>query len=285
MINHFQMDTLILRAYEEDIPTYDVTTDLLFDGSYKTEAYMVAKSSGVICGLLVAKRCFMLLDQDLEVALGVEEGAFVCSGTKLMVIKGSAASILKAERTALNFIQRLSGIATLTYAFVKAIEGSKARIVDTRKTTPGMRLFEKYAVRTGGGYNHRYNLSESVMLKDNHIDAYGSIEEAVTKVREKLSHPMKIEVEVRDLNELKLALAQGVEVIMLDNMSLEEMKKAVEITAGKALLEASGNITLSTVASVAGTGVDIISSGALTHSYQSMDISLKIGKIESEKKG
>lgn len=279
MINAYQIDAMILRAYEEDLPNYDVTTDLLFDESYKTEAYMIAKSAGVLCGLGIARRCFEMMDASLVIESSQKEGDTVTAGAMIMTIKGSAASILKAERTALNFLQRLSGIATQTQGLVKAVEGTKARIVDTRKTTPGMRLFEKYAVRTGGGFNHRYSLSDAVMLKDNHIDAYGSIAAAVNQVRQKLAHPLKIEVEVRDLIQLKEALDQQVEVIMLDNMSIEEMKKAVALTEGRALLEASGNITLDTVRAVAETGVDIISSGALTHSFKSMDISLKIGAI------
>lgn len=281
MINNFQLDALICKAFEEDLPSYDVTTDLLFDNTFFTEAYMVAKSAGVVCGLQVATRCFLLMDPSLQVLCCVEEGQQVAVGTQLMTVKGSAASILKAERTALNFIQRLSGIATQTRALVEAIEGTKARIVDTRKTTPGLRVFEKYAVRIGGGFNHRFNLSDAVMLKDNHIDAYGSIKNAVAKVREKLAHPIKIEVEVRDLEQLEEALLEGVEVIMLDNMSREDMAEAVIRTNGRALLEASGNITIETVRIIAQTGVDIISSGALTHSYKSMDISLKINHITS----
>ncbi len=276
MLNQFYIDNIINTALAEDINYIDVTTDNLIPDDHTSEAYFIAKDSGVLCGIDVAARVFDLAGGNVEKEILLHDGAEVKKGDYIAFFRGSTKTLLKGERTALNLIQHMSGIATATNKCVKLVEGTRASIADTRKTLPGLRALQKYAVTVGGGKNHRFNLSDGAMLKDNHIDAYGSITGAVTALRKKAGHMLKIEVEVRNLEELEEALANKCEVIMLDNMSDEEMKKAVEITDGRALLEASGNVTLENIRQKALTGVDIISLGALTHSVQCFDISMRI---------
>lgn len=271
----FYVDDIIKTALNEDINYIDSTTDLLIDPDDRSEAYFIAKASGVIAGLDVALRVFELLDGNVEIKRFFKDGDEIKKGDIIAEFKGYTASLLKGERTALNLLQHMSGIASYTNLCVKAVEGTNASICDTRKTLPGLRALQKYSVIMGGGKNHRYNLTDAAMLKDNHIDAYGGITNAVNALRKKAGHMLKIEVETRNFDELNEALAVGADVIMLDNMSPEDMKKAVEITAGRAKLEASGNVTLDTIRRTAETGVDIISLGALTHSVTAFDISMK----------
>lgn len=272
----FYVDEVIKNAIKEDINYIDTSADLVIDENDMTTAYFEAKAEGVLCGLDVALRVFELLDKDFQAKVYIHDGEKVKKGDIIADLTGHTVLLLKGERTALNLLQHMSGIATMTSRAVEHCEGTRASVADTRKTLPGLRAIQKYAVTVGGGRNHRFNLSDAVMLKDNHIDACGSITKAVAKCREKLGHMVKIEVETRNLDEVAEALSTGVEVIMLDNMDCETMKKAVEMTDGKALLEASGNITDETICSVAQTGVDIISIGALTHSVKAFDISMKI---------
>lgn len=273
----FYVDDIIKTALSEDINYIDSTADLLIPEDSVSEAYFLAKADGVLCGSKVAARVFTMLDPSIEVKFLVNEGERVTKGMKLAIIKGHTREMLKAERTALNIIQHMSGIATYTRQCVDAVEGTKASIADTRKTLPGLRALQKYAVRIGGGRNHRYNLTDAAMLKDNHIDAYGGITAAVKTLRERAGHMLQIEVETRNLDEVKEALECGVNVIMLDNMSLEEMTEACGLIGGRAKAEASGNVTLDNIRAVAETGVDIISLGALTHSVRAFDISMKWG--------
>lgn len=274
------VDDIIKTALLEDINYVDVTTDNLIDDSHISEAYYVAKDDGVICGIQIAKRVFDLAGGNVDFTIKMEDGMNVKKGDIIAVMKGSTRTLLKGERTALNILQHMSGIATATNKCVELVKGTNAMVTDTRKTLPGLRALQKYAVTVGGGKNHRYNLSDGAMLKDNHIDAYGGITAAVNALRPKIGHMVKIEVEVRNLEELKEALDCNAEVIMLDNMSCEEMKKAVEITNGKALLEASGNVTSENIREIAMTGVNIISLGALTHSVKCFDISMKISTAD-----
>ena len=270
------IDSIINTALNEDINYIDVTTDNLILPDHTSSAYYIAKDSGVLCGIEIAKRVFELAGGNVEFETLIHDGSEVKNGDIIAKMNGSTVTLLKGERTALNILQHLSGIATATNKCVKLVEGTKASITDTRKTLPGLRAMQKYAVTVGGGKNHRFNLSDGAMLKDNHLDAYGGITGAVTALRKKIGHMVKIEVEVRNLAELQEALDNKCEVIMLDNMSCEDMKKAVAITNGRALLEASGNVTAETIRSVAETGVDIISLGALTHSVKCFDISMRI---------
>lgn len=269
------IDAVINNALEEDIHYVDVTTDYLLPDGHTSEAYYVAKAEGVVCGLDIAKRVFELVGSNVKFNANMKDGDKVRKGDIIATMSGDTKTLLKGERTALNILQHLSGIATATNHCVELVKGTNAKITDTRKTLPGLRRMQKYAVTVGGGYNHRYNLSEGAMLKDNHIDVYGGITPAVTALRQKIGHMTKIEVEVRSLEELEEALNVGCEIIMLDNMSCADMTKAVEITAGRALLEASGNVTEENIAQVAATGVDIISLGALTHSVMCFDISMR----------
>lgn len=278
MLNQMYVDNLIKTALLEDINYIDVTTDYLIDEDQEGAAQFLAKADGVLCGLDVALRVFELLQPDFKAEVFKKDGDVLKKGDIIAKVYGKTRTILKGERTALNLIQHMSGIATATNEAVKLVEGTKASIVDTRKTLPGMRPLQKYAVTVGGGKNHRYNLSDAAMLKDNHVDAGGGITNAVKKIKSKLGHMTKVELEVRTLDELREALSVNVDVIMLDNMSNEMMAEAVKITDGKAILEASGGITAETLRGVAETGVDIISIGALTHSVKAFDISLKILK-------
>jgi len=271
------IDNIIRTALDEDINYMDVTTDNLLSPEHTSSAYYIAKDSGVLCGIDIAKRVFELVGGNVEFKTLIHDGEKVQKGDIIARMNGSTVTLLKGERTALNILQHLSGIATATNKCAELIKDTNASVTDTRKTLPGLRAMQKYAVTVGGGKNHRYNLSDGAMLKDNHIDAYGGITQAVTALRKKIGHMIKIEVEVRNLDELREALAVGCEVIMLDNMNCDEMKKAVEINNGKALLEASGNVTLENIRSIAETGVDIISLGALTHSVKCFDISMRIG--------
>ena len=273
----FYIDDIIRRALAEDINYIDVTTDYLIADDAQTTAYFVAKDSGVLCGMEIALRVFELLDPNASFETLKREGDDVAKGDILARISGRTGALLKGERTSLNLLQHMSGIATATRTCVRLIEGTNATIAETRKTLPGLRALQKYAVVTGGGRNHRFNLSDAAMLKDNHIDAYGSLTKAVEALRAHTGHMVTIEVETRTLDELREALAAGANVIMLDNMDYAMMAEAVRITAGRAKLEASGNITHENIRAVAETGVDIISLGALTHSVKAFDISMRIG--------
>ena len=272
------IDNIITNALMEDINYIDAAADNLIPPEHESSAYYVAKDSGVVCGIEIAKRVFELAGENVTFKILMPDGTKVKKGDIIAELEGSTLTMLKGERTALNILQHMSGIATATNKCVELVAGTKAAVTDTRKTLPGLRALQKYAVTVGGGKNHRYNLSDAAMLKDNHIDAYGGITAAVSALREKIGHTVKIEVEVRTLDELKEALENKVEIIMRDNMSCEEMKTAVEITNGAALLEASGNVTAENIRSVAETGVNIISLGALTHSVKCFDISMKIKK-------
>lgn len=270
------IDDIIKTALSEDINYIDVTTDNLLDDTHQSEAYYVAKDDGILCGIEIAKRVFEIVGGDVQFNINIPDGQQVKKGDIIATMSGSTRTLLKGERTALNILQHMSGIATATYKCTELVKGTSAMVTDTRKTLPGLRALQKYAVTAGGGRNHRYNLSDGAMLKDNHIDAYGGITQAVKALREKIGHMVKIEVEVRNIEELNEALLAGADVIMLDNMNCDEMKKAVEITNGAAMLEASGNITDENIRDVALTGVNIISLGALTHSVKCFDISMKI---------
>lgn len=278
MLNKFYVDKLIETALLEDINYLDAATDWLIEENQQGEAQFIAKDDGVLCGLEVALRVFELIQPDFKAEVFKADGDKLSKGDIIAKVSGNTKTILKGERTALNLIQHMSGVATATRKAVDIVEGTNASIADTRKTLPGLRPLEKYAVTVGGGRNHRYNLSDCAMLKDNHVDAGGGITKAVAKLKEKLGHTVKIELEVRNLDELREALAAQVDIIMLDNMSCEDMKEAVKITDGRAKLEASGGITDKTLRAVAETGVDIISMGAITHSVKAFDISLKIIK-------
>ena len=276
MVLDFYLDDLIKDALKEDINYIDTTADLVIPEEQRGQAYFVAKASGVLCGIDAAMRVFELLDDSFACTVHFRDGDRLSKGDVICEFSGNMRRLLKGERTALNLIQHMSGIATETARCVEIVKGTKAAITDTRKTLPGLRAIQKYAVTVGGGKNHRYNLSDGAMLKDNHIDACGGIAGAVGTLRTKLGHMVKIEVETRNLDEVRQALASGADIIMLDNMDCETMKKAVEIVGGKALLEASGGITHDTLREVAETGVDIISIGALTHSVQAFDISMRL---------
>ena len=268
-------DRYIRMALEEDITSGDISTNCVMPGYQKGQADLICKQDGIIAGLGVFKRVFSMLDESVSFDMRVNEGDNVKNGELMAVVTGDIRALLSGERTALNFLQRMSGIATYTNSIVKLLEGSKTTLLDTRKTTPNMRIFEKYAVKAGGGSNHRYNLSDGVMLKDNHIGAAGSITKAIQMAKANVSFVHKIEVEVENLDMVREAVEAGADIIMLDNMSREDMKKAVELTAGRAKLEASGNVTLDNIREIAETGVDIISLGALTHSVKAFDISMK----------
>jgi len=278
VLNKFYIDDMIKTALKEDINYLDTTSDFLIPENQIGNAYFLAKADGVLCGLDIAMRVFELLDSTFHAEIFKKDGDVVKKGDVIVRFSGHMRELLKGERTALNLIQHMSGIATKAAEAVSMVKGTHASIADTRKTLPGLRPLQKYAVAVGGGKNHRFNLSDAAMLKDNHIDAAGGITNAITSLRGKLGHMVKIEVETRDLEELQEALTAGANIIMLDNMSVEMMKEAVKINDGRALLEASGGITQDTLRGVAETGVDIISIGALTHSVQAFDISMKIEK-------
>ncbi len=278
MMVSFYIDELIKQAVMEDINYLDISSDYLFDSEQRGKVSLLSKDDGILCGLFVFLRVFELLDTSFSAVYFKKDGDTIKKGDIIAELSGKTVMLLKGERTALNLIQHLSGIATATALAVEKTQGTNARITDTRKTLPGLRALQKYAVTCGGGKNHRFNLSDGAMLKDNHIDAAGGISKAVEILRGKLGHMVKIEVETRNLAEVEEALEAGVEIIMLDNMTNEMMAQAVQMTQGRALLEASGGITLENLGAVAGTGVDIISLGVLTHSVKAFDISMKFIK-------
>lgn len=268
-------DDLILNALKEDITSEDISTNSVMRHYQLGEVELICKQDGVIAGLEVFKRVFELLDADTKIEFSVKDGDRVKNGQKLGVVRGDIRVLLSGERTALNFLQRMSGIATYTRTIADMLEGTNTKLLDTRKTTPGMRIFEKYAVKVGGGYNHRFNLSDGILLKDNHIGAAGGVKQAVELAKEYAPFVRKIEIEVESIEMLKEALGAGADIIMLDNMSIEDMVKAVELCAGKAETECSGNVTKENVAKLTRIGVNYISSGALTHSSPILDLSLK----------
>ena len=268
-------DPLILSALQEDITSEDITTNSVMPHYQLGKVELICKEDGVIAGLDVFKRVFTLLDESTEVTFTCKDGDRVRKGEKLGIIRGDIRVLLSGERTALNFLQRMSGIATYTRKIADLLKGTKTKLLDTRKTTPNMRVFEKYAVKVGGGYNHRYNLSDGILLKDNHIGAAGGVKEAVQMAKEYAPFVRKIEIEVENLDMLREALEAGADIIMLDNMSVEDMREAVKLCAGKAETECSGNVTKENVAKLVDIGVDYISSGALTHSSPILDLSLK----------
>jgi nicotinate-nucleotide pyrophosphorylase (carboxylating) len=276
----FQVETLIRHALAEDIGSGDVTTQAVIPEETKGSARIIAKEPLVVAGTQVAQRVFLLVDPSLKVGIPRQDGSQAGPGDLLLEVSGGVSTMLMAERTALNFLQRLSGIATLTRAFVKRVAGTSARIVDTRKTTPGWRLLEKAAVRAGGGCNHRFGLYDGVLIKDNHIAAIGGVGPAVAAVRRQIPHTLKIEVEVETLDQLEEAIAVGADVVLLDNMAPSAMIEAVRRAGGRLALEASGGISLENVKEVAETGVDLISVGALTHSARAVDISMEIEPVK-----
>ncbi|HOL17923.1 MAG TPA: carboxylating nicotinate-nucleotide diphosphorylase [Bacillota bacterium] len=274
MIPPLMIKETIKNALKEDLGQGDLTTFYTVPAQARGSGRILAKETGVMAGLFVAAEVFHCVDGTLQVERLVEDGTRVRAGQPVMHISGRLQAILLAERTALNFLQRLSGIATKTALWVEAIKDYPVRLADTRKTTPGLRMLEKYAVAVGGGYNHRLALDSGILIKENHIRAAGGITAAVKAVRERAPFTVRIEVEVTDLAQLQEALAAGADIIMLDNMDIEMMRQAVAITEGRALLEASGNVTYERLVEIAATGVDIISCGALTHSFKSLDLSL-----------
>ena len=274
-LNDIMLDKLIMNALSEDVGTGDITTESTIPETARAHGLYKAKESGVLCGIGVAARVFELIDRDIEFTPLKRDGDRIEKGEIIAEVRGKATNVLTGERVGLNLMQRMSGIATRTAEAVAQVEGTGAKICDTRKTTPGLRVVEKYAVKVGGGTNHRFNLADGILIKDNHIVAAGSITNAVKAARANAPHTLKIEVEVETFDELNEALEAGADIIMLDNMSCEDMKKAVGIVNGRAITEASGNMGDRNLREVADCGVDLISIGALTHSVRSLDISLK----------
>ena len=270
-----QADQLIRMALQEDITSEDVSTNAVMPTATKGTVELIAKEDGVIAGLDIYARVFTILDEKTEIDFHCKDGDEVKKGELMATVTGDIRVLLSGERVALNYLQRMSGIATYTNSVAKLLEGSKIKLLDTRKTTPNMRIFEKYAVRAGGGYNHRYNLSDGVLLKDNHIGAAGSVANAVKMAQEYAPFVRKIEVEVETLDQVKEAVEAGADIIMLDNMTPEMMKEAVQLIGGRAKTECSGNVTKENIAKIRDVGVDYVSSGALTHSAPILDISLK----------
>ena len=270
-----QADKLIRMALQEDITSEDVSTNAVMRSAVKGTVDLIAKEDGIIAGLDVYARVFQILDEKTEISFNFKDGEAVKKGDLLGTVTGDIRVLLSGERVALNYLQRMSGIATYTKQVSKLLEGSKVTLLDTRKTTPNMRIFEKYAVRVGGGQNHRYNLSDGVLLKDNHIGAAGSVANAVKMAQEYAPFVRKIEVEVETLDQVKEAVEAGADIIMLDNMTPEMMKEAVQLIGGRAKTECSGNVTKENIAKIRDVGVDYVSSGALTHSAPILDISLK----------
>lgn len=268
-------DHLLLQALQEDITSEDVTTNAVMPTAKPGQADLLCKQDGILAGIDIFRRVFELLDETVQVKAFFKDGDAVKKGDRLATVTGDMRVILSGERTALNYLQRMSGIATYTHSVAKLLEGSKTKLLDTRKTTPNMRIFEKYAVRVGGGCNHRYNLSDGVLIKDNHIGAAGGVKEAVRMAKEYAPFVRKIEIEVENLDMLREALESGADIIMLDNMTPEQMRQAVQIVDGRAQTECSGNITKENIAKIRDIGVDFVSSGALTHSAPILDVSLK----------
>jgi len=269
------IDALIEAALKEDMPAGDITSENIVPSDSISRAFIVAKEEGVLAGIYVAERVMKKIDRTVFFEIHQKDGQKIKRGDKIAALKGPSVSLLKGERTALNFLQRMSGIATTTQKFVKALDGKKTKVLDTRKTTPGLRSLEKYAVRMGGGTNHRFSLSDMVMIKDNHIKIVGNISDAVLLARKKIKPGIKIEVETTSREEAEEALKCGADIVMLDNMSLDRMREVVKLLSGKVLVEVSGNINLSRASKIADLGVDFISVGALTHSYKSLDISME----------
>lgn len=272
---NLNVDKLIRSALEEDISSEDVTTNSVMPVKTQGTVDLIVKQDGILCGMDVFERVFKLLDPETEVIRKKNDGDEVKSGDLAAVVNGDIRVLLSGERTALNYLQRMSGIATYTHEVASLLTGTKTRLLDTRKTSPNNRIFEKYSVRVGGGYNHRYNLSDGVLLKDNHIGAAGGVAQAVKMARDYAPFVRKIEVEVENLDMVKEAVEAGADIIMLDNMSHDEMKEAIEIIAGRAQTECSGNVTRENIAKILDLGIDFVSSGALTHSAPIMDLSLK----------
>ncbi|MGI6452600.1 MAG: carboxylating nicotinate-nucleotide diphosphorylase [Syntrophomonadaceae bacterium] len=272
----WQLDELVRTALQEDIGHADITTASLIPKEQYAKGIFIAKDSGIIAGLEVCERVFKNLDNQVEFRSNIDDGDQVDCGSEIAVVKGPTRVLLTGERVALNFLQRLSGIATKTRSLVETIKYYKAELVDTRKTTPGLRYLEKYAVNVGGARNHRFGLYDGILIKDNHIKAVGSIQKAVSTVRQRVPHTFKIEIEVENLDQLEEAIEARADIILLDNMDLETLKNAVDLAQGQAFLEASGGINECNILEVAKTGVDFISMGALTHSVKSLDISFKI---------
>lgn len=268
-------DKLILQALQEDISSEDVTTNAVMPKAQNGEAQLICKQDGVLAGLYVFQRVFELLDETISIEFYYRDGDRVKSGDFIGTVRGDIRAILSGERTALNYLQRMSGIATYTNTIATLLEGSKVKLLDTRKTTPNMRIFEKYSVKVGGGYNHRYNLSDGILLKDNHIGAAGGVKEAILMAKEYAPFVRKIEIECETVEMVQEAIEAGADIIMLDNMNVEEMQKAIAVIDGKAEIECSGNVTRENIEHYISLGVDYISSGALTHSAPIMDISLK----------
>ncbi len=272
----YGLERIIKTAFEEDLPYGDLTTDALIPDKQLGKGIITAKEAGIFAGGFVVKEVFRMLDEGIILEVLVDEGEEVKIGQEVIRMEGPLNSILKGERIGLNLLQHLSGIASATGEYVKKVQGTKAKITDTRKTTPGLRALEKKAVQLGGGINHRFSLSDHVLIKDNHIIAAGGIKQAIKGCRKGLSHTVKVQVEVKNSVELHQAIEEKVDMILLDNMMKEEMKDAVDFVEGRAILEASGNVTLERVEEIAKTGVDIISIGALTHSVKAMDFSLNL---------
>lgn len=269
------VDDLIKQALQEDISSEDVTTNAVMKEAVQGEVELLCKQDGIIAGLDIFKRVFELLDEDTKVEFYCKDGDEVQKGQLMGKVRGDIRVLLSGERVALNYLQRMSGIATYTHSVAKLLDGTKTKLLDTRKTTPNMRIFEKYAVKVGGGYNHRYNLSDGVLLKDNHIGAAGSVSKAIQMAKDYAPFVRKIEVEVENLDMVKEAVLAGADIIMLDNMSVEQMKEAIQFIDGRAQTECSGNVTKENIKKLTSLGVDYISSGALTHSAPILDISLK----------
>lgn len=268
-------DALIETALKEDMPQGDITSENIIPADSESEAIILAKEEGVLAGIDVAERVFHKIDPSIVFKKNLNDGQKFRKGQTLATIQGSSISLLKGERTALNFLQRMSGIATTTQKFVGALQGTKTKILDTRKTTPGLRSLEKYAVKMGGGMNHRFNLSEMVLIKDNHLRIVGSISQAVKSAKERIKLGVRVEVEATSIEEVQEAVQSGADMIMLDNMPKEAMKEVVKRVKGKVPLEVSGKVSLRRVKEIASLGVDFISAGSLTHSYKSVDISIE----------
>lgn len=273
-MNWLLADDIIKKALNEDLYYGDITTESIMINNKNASVDLIAKEDGIVAGLEVFRRVFIILG-DAETEFFIRDGDSVHKGEKIAKVYGSAKTLLSGERVALNFLQRMSGIATLTKMFTEKLKETNVKLLDTRKTTPNMRMFEKYAVKIGGGTNHRFGLNDGVLIKDNHIDAAGGIEQAIKMIRNNAPFVRKIEIEVENLEQLKEALKFNVDIIMLDNMDIQTLKAAVKIIDGKAEIEASGNVNLDTIEAIAKTGVDYISTGALTHSFKVLDLSMK----------
>lgn len=281
MIPEWILDDLLRRSLLEDVGNGDLTTELIVPAGAVTEAIIHSKESGVLAGIFVASRIFKIIDPHVKFDALLADGDSLQPGDRIALVRGNARAVLTGERLALNFLQHLSGVATATRRLVRMIEGTGARLVDTRKTLPGLRALEKYAVRAGGGCNHRFGLYDGILIKDNHIKVAGGIREAVKRVRASSSHMVKVEVEVEDLEQVKEALDAGADIIMLDNMPVSLLREAVKLVAGRVPLEASGGISQDNIREVAETGVDYISVGSITHSAPALDISMDVGKIKN----